>query len=187
MIDNREELVDTENTSTQGHEQEAIVEEKQQEDTIEETRSPIEEIEEKLSKLNDDYLRLMAEYDNYRKRTMKEKSELIRNAGEKVLKELLPVVDDFDLAIVNMAESDDLASLKEGILLIYQKLGDFLKQQGVAPIETEGQDFNEELHEAIAVVPSSDESQKGKVIDSVKKGYTLNDKVLRHAYVVVSQ
>ncbi len=146
-----------------------------------------ETLETKYERLNDTHLRLMAEYDNYRKRTLKEKSELIRNGGEKTLKDLLPVIDDLDIALANIEKAEDLASVVEGVKLIHAKFLDFLKRQGVQAIETEGQNFDDELHEAIATFPAQEEEQKGKIIDCVKKGYTLNEKVMRHASVVVGQ
>ncbi len=146
-----------------------------------------ETLETKYERLNDTHLRLMAEYDNYRKRTLKEKSELIRNGGEKTLKDLLPVLDDLDIAILNIEKAEDLVSVVEGVKLIHNKLLDFLKRQGVEAIVTEGEAFDDELHEAIATFPAQEEEQKGKIIDCVKKGYKLNDKVMRHASVVVGQ
>lgn len=143
-------------------------------------------VEEQLEKLNDSYIRLMAEYDNYRKRTLKEKSELIKNGGEKILSGLLPVMDDFQRALETINKSNDVESLKEGVELIYAKFNTFLQQNGVKPIDAVGKEFDDELSEAVAVVPASSEEQKGKVIDSVQTGYTLNDKVLRHAKVVVA-
>lgn len=143
--------------------------------------------EEELTKLKDTHLRLIAEYDNYRKRTLKEKSELIRNGGEKVLIDLLPIVDDLDIALQNIDKTDDLEAVKEGIRLIYSKFVDYLQRQGVKAIETNEAPFDEERHEAIAVIPAPAEELKGKVIDCVKKGYTLHDKVIRHANVVVGQ
>ena len=160
------------------------------ENLTEQSTSPVSE-EERLSaeleKLRDAHLRLVAEYDNYRKRTLKEKSELIRSGGEKVLGDLLPVVDDLDIALQNLDKATDLEAIKEGMHLIHTKFLDYLMRQGVRPIETTGQDFDDELHEAIATFPAPDEAQKGKVIDCVKKGYTLHGKVLRHASVVVGQ
>ncbi len=169
------------------------LEEKQTEEKSETTDNSAEEkqveetIEDKFERLNDTHLRLMAEYDNYRKRTLKEKSELIRNGGEKTLKDLLPVLDDIDIALLNIEKSEDLASVVEGVKLIHNKLIDYLKRQGVQAIDTKDQAFDEEVHEAIATFPAQEEEQKGKVIDCVKKGYMLNDKVLRHASVVVGQ
>jgi molecular chaperone GrpE len=141
--------------------------------------------EEELEKLKDSYLRLMAEYDNYRKRTVKEKIELMRNGGEKVLTGLLPVVDDFQRALETIEKATDLQAVKEGVDLISQKFLLFLQQNGVKRIETIGQEFDADLCEAVAAVPAPSEDQKGKVIDNVQTGYMLNDKVIRHAKVVV--
>ena len=146
-----------------------------------------ERLQAELDKLKDTYLRLVAEYDNYRKRTLKEKSELIRSGGEKALTDLLPVVDDLDIALVNLDKATDLDALKEGMHLIYSKFVDYLSRQGVTVIETAEQPFDDELHEAIATFPAPEEALKGKIIDCVKKGYRLHDKVLRHASVVVGQ
>ena len=146
-----------------------------------------ERLQSELDKLKDTHLRLVAEYDNYRKRTLKEKSELIRSGGEKALIDLLPVVDDLDIALVNLDKATDLDALKEGIHLIYSKFVDYLSRQGVTAIETAEQPFDDELHEAIATFPAPEEALKGKIIDCVKKGYRLHDKVLRHASVVVGQ
>lgn len=143
--------------------------------------------EEELAKLKDTHLRLMAEYDNYRKRTLKEKSDLILHGGEKVLLALLPVIDDLDIALANMDKAEDLDALREGMKLIYAKFVDYLNKQGVKAIETSEAPFDEELHEAIATFPAPSEELKGRVIDCVKKGYTLGDKVIRHASVVVGQ
>lgn len=143
--------------------------------------------EQRLAELQDAHLRLMAEYDNYRKRTLKEKSDLIRSGGEKVLKDLLPVVDDLDIALANIDTANDIDAIREGIRLIYGKFMDYLSRQGVRPIETTGVPFDAELHEAIATFPAGEPEQVGQVIDCVKRGYTLHDKVLRHASVVVGQ
>lgn len=156
-------------------------------DTTHDALSPEEQLQSELDKLKDAHLRLVAEYDNYRKRTLKEKSELIRSGGEKVLTELLPVVDDLDIALQNLDKATDLDALKEGMHLIYAKFADYLSRQGVTPITTEEAPFDEELHEAIATFPAPSEGLKGKIIDCVKKGYKLHDKVLRHASVVVGQ
>jgi molecular chaperone GrpE len=142
--------------------------------------------EDELAQLKDSYLRLMAEYDNYRKRTGKEKVELIKNGGEKVLIGLLPVVDDFQRALETIEKATDLDAVKEGVELIYQKFLSFLQQNGVKPIELTGEDFDADLCEAVAILPAQDEAQKGKVIDNLQTGYTLNDKVIRHAKVVVA-
>lgn len=144
-------------------------------------------LEDELAKLKDTHLRLVAEYDNYRKRTLKEKAELILNGGEKVLLALLPVVDDLDIALANMEKSDDLEGLREGIKLIHSKFVNYLSAQGVKAIETSDALFDEEKHEAIATFPAASEELRGRIVDCVKKGYTLGDKVIRHASVVVGQ
>lgn len=140
-----------------------------------------------VEKEKKEYLFLMAEFDNFRKRTVKEKSDIIKNAAESVLKGLLPIVDDFERGLEAGRATDDSNSLKEGMELIYQKLVKFLASNGVKPIESTGKPFDAELHEAIAMVPVTDEAQKGIVIDTPTKGYTINDKVLRHAKVAVGQ
>lgn len=141
---------------------------------------------EELDKLNNSYLRLMAEYDNYRKRTIKEKAELIKNGGEKVLVGLLPVADDFERALQTVETAKDIDAVKEGIELIHNKFMNFLQQNGVKPIESLNEPFDDELYEAVAAIPATSEKQKGKVIDNIQTGYTLNDKVIRHAKVVVA-
>jgi molecular chaperone GrpE len=143
-------------------------------------------VSEELAKLKDSYLRLMAEYDNYRKRTIKEKADLIRNGGEKTLTGLLPVIDDFDRAMKTIETATDILAIKEGLSLIYSKFVGYLQQNGVKSIETLGLVFDPDLHEAIATIPATSEEMAGKVIDTVQTGYTLNDKVIRHAKVVVA-
>lgn len=145
------------------------------------------EEKEKVEKEKKEYLFLMAEFDNFRKRTIKEKSDIIRNASESAMKGLLPIVDDFERGIEANRSSDDPKAIREGMELIYNKLVKYLEQNGVKPIESNGAEFNPDMHEAIAMVPVEDESQKGKVIDTPTKGYTINDKVLRHAKVAVGQ
>lgn len=145
------------------------------------------EAQAQVEKEKKEYLFLMAEFDNFRKRTVKEKSELIKNAAEGVLKGLLPIVDDFERGIEANATAANAEDVRKGMELIYQKLVKYLAQNGVKPIESTGKPFDPELHEAIAMVPVTDESQKGIVIDTPTKGYTINDKVLRHAKVAVGQ
>lgn len=140
-----------------------------------------------LEKAQKEYLFLMAEFDNYRKRTVKEKAELIKNGGEKAMLGLLPVIDDFERAIDAIDKSSDVESLKEGVDLIYNKFMKYLESQQVKPMESTGTDFDADIYEAVTTFPAPDESMKGKVIDTVQKGYTINEKVLRHAKVVVGQ
>lgn len=140
-----------------------------------------------LEKSQKEYLFLMAEFDNYRKRTVKEKTELIKNGGEKAMLGLLPVIDDFERAIDAIDKSSDVEGLKEGVDLIYNKFMKYLESQQVKPMESTGTDFDADIYEAVTTFPAPDESMKGKVIDTVQKGYTINEKVLRHAKVVVGQ
>ncbi|MBR5639824.1 MAG: nucleotide exchange factor GrpE [Muribaculaceae bacterium] len=146
-----------------------------------------EQLEAEIEKEKKEYLFLMADFDNYRKRTLQEKQELIKNGGQKVLEGILPVVDDIERAIDAIAQGGDIDSLKEGVDLIHSKLLAFLKSNNVEPIESTGELFDTDFHEAVTTFPAPDEDQKGKVIDTVLKGYKLNDKVLRHAKVVVGQ
>lgn len=147
----------------------------------------VSELEDQLAKEKKEYLFLMAEFDNFRKRTLKEKSEIIRNAGENVLKGLLPVMDDFERGIKAAESSEDSTAMKEGMSLIYNKLKKYLAQNGVKEFDPSDDTFDADKHEAISVVPVPDESKKGKILDTVEKGYMINDKVLRHAKVVVGQ
>ncbi|MFT4071844.1 MAG: nucleotide exchange factor GrpE [Dysgonamonadaceae bacterium] len=147
----------------------------------------IEDWESKYNKLNDDYLRLHAEFDNYRKRTLKEKSELLRSGSEKVLSGILPVVDDFERAMQNLKSADNMDALKEGIELIYSKFISFLNKNGVKEMETNGQPFDAEQHEALTMIPVPSEEMKNKIVDTVEKGYTLDGKVMRFPKVVVGQ
>ena len=153
----------------------------------EELEKELEKAQEEIEEQKNKYLRLSAEFDNYRKRTMKEKAELILNGGEKSLSSILPVVDDFERAIKTMETATDVNAVKEGVELIYNKFMAVLAQNGVKVIETKDQPLDTDYHEAIAVIPAPSEAQKGKILDCVQTGYTLNDKVLRHAKVVVGE
>lgn len=153
----------------------------------EEEKDPLTLAQEEIATLKDKYLRSVAEFDNYRKRILKEKTELILNGGEKVITSILPVIDDMERAIENGKKTEDIAVLQEGMELIYQKLMKTLEGQGVKVIDTVDTDFNTDVHEAIAMVPGMGDDKKGKVIDCVQTGYTLNDKVIRHAKVAVGQ
>ena len=140
-----------------------------------------------LAEWQDKFIRLQAEFDNYRKRTMKEKAELIKNGGEKTISAILPILDDLERALNISETSDDVKAMREGIELIYNKFLKVLNQEGLQKIETDGKDFDTDYHEAIALVPAPSEEQKGKILDCVQTGYKLNDKVIRHAKVVVAQ
>ncbi len=154
-------------------------------DAVGKLQLQLQELQAKYNQLNDTYLRSRAEFENYRKRSLNEKAELIKNGGEKVLVNILPVIDDFERGLDALEKNADPAAVKEGIDLIYNKLQTFLKQNGVSEIDAIGKDFDTDLHEAVTMFPAPDESQKGKVIDCVQKGYYLNDKVIRYAKVVV--
>lgn len=147
----------------------------------------IQELGEKLLELNDKHLRLQAEFDNFRKRTLKEKAELIKSGGESVLINILPVVDDFERALVSLKDVSDEDAGKKGTQLIYNKFSEFLKQNNIKEIDAVNQDFNVDLHEAITKIPAPDESLKGKVVDVLQKGYLLNEKVIRFAKVVIGE
>ena len=146
----------------------------------------IEALEARIAELEDKNLRMMAEFDNYRRRTNKEKLELMATAGERIFKEMLPLVDDFERAVEAMEKTDDINAVREGIKLIQQKFLSFLDKQDVHPIETEGMDFNTDEHEAVTTFAAGEE-QKGKVIDCTQKGYKLGEKVIRFAKVVVGE
>ena len=161
--------------------------EKAETEAPETEKDPLETTLEELAVLKDKYLRQVAEFDNYRKRTLKEKTDLILNGGEKVLTALLPILDDLDRAAENIEKSNDLDTLKEGVALILDKLTKTLAAQGLKKMETIGQPFDTDFHEAVALIPAQEEAQKNVVIDCVQQGYQLNDKVLRHTKVVVGQ
>ena len=160
-------------------------EEEEEKEAGEEPKVPT--AEEKLAELQDRYLRLSAEYDNFRKRTLKEKIDLQKSANESLLSALLPVADDFDRALQSVDEAKDIDAVKEGMHLISGKFRGFLNQQGVKEIEAEKKEFDTDLHEAITKIPAPSKKLKGKVVDVVQKGYFLNDKVLRYAKVVIGE
>ena len=172
------------NKPENGNETEAEAKTEEHELTPEER---IAELEQELEKEKKEYLFLMAEFDNFRKRTMKEKIEIMKNGAEKAMSDILPVIDDFERALQAMGEQTDVKSLKEGVELIYNKFIKYLEANGVKAIDSNKAEFDTELHEAVANFPTPEEELKGKVIDTVQKGYKINDKVLRHAKVVVGQ
>ena len=153
----------------------------------EEEKDPLEKALEEIEQLKTQMLYKTAQFDNYRKRTLKEKAELILNGGEKAVSAILPIIDDMERAIENGAKTDDIAVVREGMELIYNKMMKALEGLGVKEIETENADFNTDVHEAVAMVPGMGDDKKGKVIDCLQKGYQLNDKVIRHAKVAVGQ
>ena len=161
--------------------------EQELQEQVEETQTPTtEELEARIAELEDKNLRMMAEFDNYRRRTNKEKLDLMATAGESIFKEMLPLIDDFERATEAMNKTDDIEAVREGIRLIQQKFISFLDKQGVHAIETEGVDFNTDEHEAVTTFAAGEE-QKGKVIDCTQRGYKLGDKVIRFAKVVVGE
>ena len=163
--------------------------ENQEEKNEEKTSSPEEtklaELQAKVNELNDKYLRLYSEFDNYRKRVVKERIELIKSGGEDIFKDILPVIDDFERAIKSTNEATEINAVKEGVNLIYNKFKNTLAQKGLEPIESIGKDFNTDMHEAITNMPAPSEDMKGKVIDELEKGYFLNGKVIRFTKVIV--
>ena len=177
--ENTEEILDNKNQETQNQEV-------QNESEAKESLSELDELKAKYEQLNDTYLRSRAEFENYRKRTLAEKAELIKNGGEKVLTNILGVIDDFERGLNALETAENIEAVKEGMTLVYNKLQSFLKQNGVAAIDTKDQVFDTDLHEAISMIPAPDESMKGKVVDCIQKGYFLNDKVIRFAKVVVA-
>jgi len=147
----------------------------------------INELEQELGEAKDKYLRLYAEFDNYKKRTVKERLDLISTAGRDTISSILPVLDDFDRAKKSAEDESSSEEFSEGVMLVYNKLHGILSAKGVKPMESTGEDFDPELHEAITEIPAASEEQKGKVIDTVETGYFLNDKIIRHAKVVVGK
>lgn len=153
----------------------------------EEEKDPLDVALEEIAALKDKNLRLMAEFENYKRRSLKERAELILNGGAKTVTAILPVVDDMERAIASQQKTDDIDAIREGIVLIHQKLMKTMESLGVKAIPTEGADFDTDLHEAVALVPGMGDDKKGKVIDCMQTGYTMNDKVIRHAKVAVGQ
>ena len=196
MDPKEKENINEEELMSEATQDEAAENEEIQEEDVQDSAAPTEEekLAQELEEANkvieeqkDKYLRLSAEFDNYRKRTMKEKAELILNGAEKTISSILPIVDDFERALKNMETATDVAAVKEGVELIYNKFMSVLGQDGVKVIETKDKPLDTDFHEAIAVIPAPDKSLKGKILDCVQTGYTLNDKVIRHAKVVVGE
>lgn len=159
----------------------------EEQENVKDTDDEASKLEEELHQARDKYVRLVAEFDNFRKRTAKEKSELIKSAGEDIIASLLDVLDDAERAEKQMEKSDDLEALKAGVGLIFNKLHNSLKSKGLSEMKSIGTEFNPELHDAITEIPAGKEEQVGKVMDEVQKGYYLNDKIIRHAKVVVGK
>lgn len=151
------------------------------------THEQIEKLEKEIAEIRDKHLRLQAEFDNFRKRTLREKMELMKSGGETVLTNILPVIDDLERALAAFAEVEEENPFKQGVILIYNKFQEFLKQNGIREIEAKGKDFDTDLHEAITKIPAPAEELKGKVADVIQKGYMLNEKVIRFAKVVIGE
>lgn len=182
----KEEAQSSEKCATEKTEaQEADTKETEKKAEEEKQEDPLEKANKEIADLKDKYLRTLAEFDNYKKRTLKEKAELILNGSEKTVKAVLPVLDDFERALQD--KSEDPKAIKEGVQMIFNKFVKALQSLGVKKIDTEDKDFDTDFHEAVAMVPGMGDEKKGKVIDCVQTGYTLNDKVIRHAKVAVGQ
>ena len=183
---NKEEAAEQQPQDAETGEPEAAAEEGEADEAAK-LSAELDTLKATIEKMQKDYLLLMAEFDNFRKRTNKEKAEIIKNGAEKTILAILPILDDMERAISNMHKSNDADALREGVELINNKFLKTLSKEGLSKIETENADFNTDYHEAIAMLPAADEQQKGKIIDCVQTGYLLNDKVIRHAKVAVAQ
>ena len=180
-------LEETDKESAENAAEEAAADTQEEEKEEAEEKDPLVKAQEEIEELKDKWLRSVAEFENYRKRTLKERAELILNGGEKVITAILPILDDMERAIENGAKTDDPEVLREGMTLIHQKFLKILEAQGVSKIESKDADFDTDVHEAVAMVPGRGDDKKGKVIDCLQEGYKLNDKVIRHAKVAVGQ
>ena len=187
-VEEEENLVDTESTENEETAEDSPVNDENSNETNQsEEADPLEAAKKEIEQLKTQILYKTAEFDNYRKRTLKEKAELILNGGEKAVQAILPVIDDMERALQNGENTDDPQVLREGMELIYHKFMKSLEGLGVKKIDTNGADFDTDLHEAVAMVPGMGDDKKGKVIDCLQTGYQLNDKVIRHAKVAVGQ
>ena len=183
-----EETVNEVEETVETAENEATNEANEQEQPAEVTpEERIALLEAQLEKEKKEYMFLMAEFDNFRKRTLKDKAEIIKNGAESAMRNILPIIDDFDRALQATATSEDVAAVREGVELIYNKFIKYLESNGVKEMTTTGETFDADIHEAVTTFPAPSEEMKGKIIDTVQKGYSINDKVLRHAKVVVGQ
>lgn len=181
---NNEEIVEETTHCEEDNQQEEQTEELSVEEQL---MKELDEKQKEVDELKDKHLRLSAEFDNYRKRTLKEKAELIKNGAEKTLTAILPILDDFERALKNLDVSEETKAMYEGVNLIFNKFNKVLNQEGLQVIETKDKEFDTDFCEAIALVPAPSEDMKGKILDCVQTGYMLNDKVIRHAKVVVAQ
>lgn len=182
-----EEKIHNENLDGEVFEKETMSTSQSEESQVTDERDSVSELEIKNKELQDSYLRLSAEFDNYRKRTLKEKADLLKSGSEKVLVDVITVVDDFERALENISKSEDIEAVKEGVDLIYNKFKNFLTKHGVKEVDTIGQLFDTDKHEALTTIPAQNEEDKDKIIDCVQKGYTLDDKVIRYPKVIVAK
>jgi molecular chaperone GrpE len=178
---------DQEETAAESKEQDPEEKKDEKKHKKDKTHEHIEKLEKEIAELKDRHLRLQAEFDNFRKRTLKEKMELLKSGGETVLTSILPVIDDLERALSAFGDVEEENPFKQGIILIYNKFQDFLKQNGIREIEAKGKDFDTDLHEAITKIPAPTEELKGKIVDVIQKGYLLNEKVIRFAKVVIGE
>lgn len=185
MKKEKETKVEETQNETQEVKQEAQETQTEAQETETQEDEEINEWEKKYNNINDSYLRLMADFDNYRKRTIKEKADLIKNAGERIITDFLPIVDNFERALNSMKTAEDVEAVRQGVELIYNQIMSMMKANGVAVIETENAPFDTEYHEAITTIPAPTPELKDKIVDCTTKGYTMNEKVIRHAKVVV--
>lgn len=183
----KDEKVEQQENTTAEKAEKNSTEENSQENEGNQEKPSKNEWETKYNEVNDKYLRLYSEFDNFRKRTMKEKADLISSANIQLIKDLLPILDDFERAMVSNEKTEDKDGLKEGFQLIYNKMNNILKSKGLKPMDAKGKPFDMDVHEAITNIPAEKDEDKGKVIDVVEKGYFLNEKVVRYAKVVVGQ
>lgn len=189
QAENTSDLQDATSKQEEEHEEKKLFKKKKnpKNTELEQKIKELEEARYKMSEINDKYMRLSAEFDNYRKRTLKEKSDLFKTAGAESLKDLLPVVDDFERALLSMETATEINAVKEGILLIYTKFKEIMKVKGMVEIEALHQEFNTDMHEALTKIPAPTEELKGKVVDVIQKGYKIEDKVIRYAKVVIGE
>lgn len=187
---NKKTVKEEKNTSVEDNRKQVDVAEEMQDEKKPESdkdESNEELLQQKVDELNDKYLRLYSEYDNYRKRTIREKLDLVKTASEEVISDMLTILDDMERAIKSTEETENCVSVKEGFILIYNKMQSILEKKGLKPIEAVGQPFDTDYHEAITYIPAPKEKLKGKIVEEVEKGYTLNDKVIRYTKAVIGQ
>ncbi len=183
----KEEFTEKKAENAENPESDNLTNDQLNDETQSQSGDNVSDWEGKYNELNDSYLRLNAEFDNYRKRTLKEKADLLKSGSERVLIDIIAVVDDFERALDNISKTEDIEAVKEGVDLIYNKFKNFLTRHGVKEIETIGQTFDSDRHEAVTTIPAQNEEDKDKIVDSIQKGYALDDKVIRYPKVIVAK